>query len=80
LRPAALEDGPELSQCDSERLRQFADVYQCRIAFAALDPTEVRPMQAGPLGQLLLGDSQAVSKLPHAPAESGPKVVHGCES
>jgi len=43
-----------LSQRDAQGLGQPTDVNQRRISLAPLDPTQVRPMNARPVGEFLL--------------------------
>ena len=54
----------ELSKRDTERARQPGDIVQCRIAFAALDPSDVGPVQAGACRQLLLRETTGSSEVP----------------
>ena len=45
------------------------DVVEAEVALAAFDLADVRPVQGGALGQLLLGQAQLLTAGAHTPAE-----------
>ena len=45
------------------------DVVEAEVALAAFDLADVRPVQGGALGQLLLGQAQLLAAGAHTPAE-----------
>jgi len=51
-------------------------VEQTHVSFAALNTTDVSPVQAGPVGQLLLGQTRGDTELSHAFAESLQRFFH----
>ena len=60
----------QLVRLDGKRFRQFDDVLQGDVSLAALDSADVVPMQAGALGQSLLGIAPFVAELPQPRAKS----------
>lgn len=53
-----------------ERSRYSEDVHEAHIPLAALDPTDVRPMEPGRVGQALLGELELHSTRSNCASES----------
>jgi hypothetical protein len=54
----------QIARLDGKGSRQFDDVFQSNIPLAALNPTHVIAMQAGPFGQFLLRVAPLIAELP----------------
>ena len=57
------------SERDVKRPRDAADVDQADVPLTTLHSAEVRPMDAGQLGEALLGDSAILAQPPHGRSE-----------
>jgi len=60
----------QLVRLDGKRFRQFDDVLQGDVPFAALNAADVVAMQTCALGQLFLGIAPLVAELPQPCAKS----------
>ena len=66
----------ELRQRHAEGARQSVDDIECWRLAAPLQVTDVRPMQASAVGQILLRQPEATSQLPDSGAHRRPQIVH----
>jgi plasmid stabilization system protein ParE len=69
------EGSEELSQREVEGVREFIQVHQTDVPFAAFNAADVVPVQVGAFGQRLLRELSRLSEFPHAGAEGRPHIA-----
>lgn len=67
--------GEQLRDADSQGPREPADVQQRGIPLASLDASDVGPVQARPLGELLLREARTLAELAYTTAEGNADIV-----